>query len=555
MTHDGKAFRADMMHERSSPQPGDGHATSPLGSTAPPMYGRVPTRSGFDLARDMWSRRKWLATLVFVSVLAPALTMVRSVPDLYQSTATVLVEPQQVAEAVVRPSEAAVRSFWTNELETRLYTISQEMLSRARLEELITRFRLYPDLRRKAPEAAIERMRKDIKLQPREVGQTGVWGATIAFTLSYRGTDPATVAEVTNALASSYVEKNLRVRGRQVTSTTQFLQAQLEAATAKLDEQERKVQEFKQRHGSELPERFAILERLSTLVRQNAESQLGAMERRATLAKQLGDLEVSTGGPDNPSARLARLKTQLIELRQGYTDKYPEVMRLKAEIAALERSLGGSDPDGASGAPSGSTLRRLKQMLGDLDAQTKALKAEEQRLRREIETYQRGIEKAPEREQQLQALTRQYDSAKELHASLVKRYEDAKLGERMELQKGDQFRILDTAIPARNPTGPNRDLLMLYGLMLAVGMAVGAVVLAERLDTTLHTVEDLRVRTAVPVLVSIPRMITASDARRQRRRAKAAATAVALGLALMVGASAYIAHGNEQLAALLARGR
>src|SRR5437762_1537997 len=245
MTHDGKAFRTNMMHERSSPQPGDGRATSPLGITAPPTYARVPTRSGFDLARDMWSRRKWLATLVLLGVLAPVLTVARSVPDLYQSTATVLVEPQQVTEAVVRPSEAA------------------------------------------------------------------------------------------------YVEKNLRVRGRQATSTTQFLQAQLEAATAKLDEQERKLQEFKQRHGSELPERFAILERLSTLVRQNAESQLGAMERRATLAKQLGDLEVSTGGPDAPAARLARLRTELIELRQRFTDRYPEVMRVKAEIAALERSLGG----------------------------------------------------------------------------------------------------------------------------------------------------------------------------------------------------------------------
>src|SRR5207237_7583604 len=241
MTHDGKAFRANMMHERSSPQPGDGRATSPLGSTAPLMYGRVPTRSGFDLARDMWSRRKWRATLVLLFVLAPVLTIARAMPDLYRSTATVLVEPQQVSEAVVRPTDAGARSFWTNELETRLYTISQEMLSRARLEELITRFRLYPELRVKAPEAAIERMRRDIKLEPREVGQTGVWGATIAFTLSYRGTNPKIVAEITNTLSSFYVEKNLSIREHQASATTEFLRAQLEAAKAKLDEQERRV--------------------------------------------------------------------------------------------------------------------------------------------------------------------------------------------------------------------------------------------------------------------------------------------------------------------------
>lgn len=519
------------------------------------MDDRAPAGLGIDAAREVWSRRKWLAMLVFIGVLAPVLTVARSVPDIYRSSVTVLVEPQQVAVATVRPSEASFRSYWTNELETRLHTISQEILSRARLEELITRLGLYPDLRRVSLEAAIERMRGDIKLEPREVGQTGVWGATIAFTLSYRGTDPRTVAEVANALASSYVEENLRVRERQVTSTTQFLQAQLAAAKVRLDEQEGRVREFKQRHGSELPERFAILERLSTLVRLNSESQLGAMERRAALGKQLGELEVMTGGADAPEARLARLKLELIELSERFTDKYPEVIRVKAEIAALERGLAEPGPDRPPGAPADPTLRRLKQMLRELDEKTKALKAEEQRLRREIAAYQRGLENAPEREQQLQGLSRDYEAGKETYSSLLRRYEDALLAERMEQQKGGQFRILDAAIPPKVPAGPNRQLLILYGLMLSLGMAAGAVVLAERLDTSLHTIDDLRARTPVPVLVSIPQIITDSDARQRRQRVALAVISVTLGLALIGGASAYIAHGNEQLAWMLARGR
>jgi succinoglycan biosynthesis transport protein ExoP len=517
---------------------------------------RAPTGSGFDLAREMWSRRKWLAMLVAIAVFAPVLTIARSVPDIYRSTATVLVEHQHLAEATVRPSEGSVRSFWTNELETRLHTISQETLSRGRLQELITRFDLYPDLRRRvSPEAAIERMRRDIKLEPREVGQTGVWGATIAFALSYRATHPTTAADVTNALASSYVEKNLRVREQQATSTTHFLQTQLAAAKARLDEQERRLQEFKQRHGSELPERFAILERLSALVRQNSESQLGSLERRAALAKQLGDLELSAGGADAPAARLARLKVELIELGERFTDKYPEVIRMKAEIAALERALAEPDANGLPGEPANPTLRRLRQMLSDLDAQTNALKAEEQRLRQEIAAYQRGLANAPQREQQLQAHAREYEAAKELHSALLKRYEDAQIGERMEQQKGDQFRILDAAIPAKQPTGPNRWLLTLYGLMLALATAAGAILLAERFDTSLHTIDDLRARIPLPVLVSIPRIITDSDGRRYRQRVALATISVTLGLALIVGASAYIAHGNDQLAWMLVRGR
>jgi succinoglycan biosynthesis transport protein ExoP len=539
-----------MKHEDPSFQPGDLTVTPLSGRQAGgrPMEAWLPAGSGFDLAWEVWSRRKWLAILVFTGVLAPVVTIAKLVPDIYQSTATVLVEPQQVSEAVVRPSETYARSFWTTELETRLHTISQEMLSRGRLGELITRFGLYPDLRRLSPEAAIERMRREIKLQPLEVGQTGVWGATIAFTLSYRGREPRTVAEVTNALASSYVEKHVRVREQQATSTTQFLQTQLTAAKARLDEQERRLREFKQRHGGELPERFAILERLSTLVRQNSDSQ-------ANLAKQLADLELSAGGADAPAARLAKLKLELIELRENFTDKYPEVIRVKSEIAALERALGEPDADGLLGETADPTPRRLKQLVSELAAQTTALKAEEQRLRREIAVYQRGLETAPEREQQLHAVTRDYEAAKELHASLSKRYDDALLAERTEQQKGDQFRILDPAIPSKQPAGPNRMRVIVFGLMLSLGMAAGAIVLAERLDTSLHTVDELRARTPVPVLVSIPRMITDSDARRYRQRVALAALSVVLGLGLIVGASAYVARGNEQLASMLARGR
>jgi len=314
------------------------------------MDDRASTGSGLDPARKVWRRRKWLAMLVFTGVFVPALTVARSVPDIYRSAATLLVEPQRVAEAVVRPlSEPAVRSFWTNELETRLHTISQEILSRARLEELITRLGLYPALRLVSLEAAIEQMRRDIKIEPREVGQTGVWGATIAFTLSYRGTDSRTVAGVTNALASSYVEENLRIRKWQATSTTEFLGAQLAAAKAQLDEQERRVREFKQRHGSELPERFAILERLSTLVRLNSDSQLGSMERRAALGKQVGELELSTGGADTPAARLARLRLELVDLSERFTDKYPEVIRVKG--AKREDEIGRADPTKCAPAP------------------------------------------------------------------------------------------------------------------------------------------------------------------------------------------------------------
>ncbi len=513
-----------------------------------------PTGSGLHRAWELWSRRKWLALLAVVGVFAPVLTIARSLPDIYRATATILVEHQPVAEAFVRPAEGAVRSFWTNELETRLHTISQEIMSRARLWELISRFGLYPKLQSVSPEAAVERMRADIKLERRAVGETGVWGATVAFTLGYRGTDARTVAEVTNALASAYVEQNLTIRAGQAISTTRFLQAQLETAAARLSEHEARIKDFKERHGSELPERFtanlSVLERLNAMVRVNSDNQLRALERRAALARDLAEQESPRGG-DTPAARLVRLRLELLELRQRFTDQYPEVIRVKTELAALERALAKADPNGLS-VP---TPLRLRQMLSELDAETRSLKGQEERLRRELAAYRRGLEHAPQREQQFQALTRDYDAARELHASLSKRYEDALLAEQVERRKGAQFRLLDPAIPSPRPAGPNRQLLVLYGLMLALGTAGAAVLLAERLDTSLHTIDDLRARTPGPVLVSIPRIITGAEARRHRQRVALAAIAVTLALALIVGACAYVAHGNEQLASLFARGR
>src|SRR5881628_67310 len=114
--------------------------------------------AGVELATAIWSRRKWLAILTFAAPVSVTVGLVTALPNLYQATATVLVDRQQVPETFVQPTV-------TSALETRLQTISQEILSRSRLEALMNRFGLYADLRKRVPsEEVIERMRRDIKL-------------------------------------------------------------------------------------------------------------------------------------------------------------------------------------------------------------------------------------------------------------------------------------------------------------------------------------------------------------------------------------------------------
>jgi polysaccharide chain length determinant protein (PEP-CTERM system associated) len=520
------------------------------------MQDRSRKGSGADLALEVWSRRKWFAILIFAGAFVAVTSLVAFLPNIYRSTVTVLVERQQVPETLVKPTV-------TSELETRLHTISQQILGRTRLQDLIARFDLYPELRgRASPEEVIKRIRRDIEVEFKGVEQQWGRSATIAFAISYRGRDPETVALVTNTLASFYVEENLKTRERQTTGAADFLQGQLQEVKERLDAQERRVSEFKKQHLGELPQQMdanlVILERLNAQLRLNSENQTRAIERREGLVKQLAEADSSrsTGGPGAAAERLATLRRELTELKTRFSEKYPDVIRVRTEIAVLEAQLTETTSDGRPEAepatPAGPYALRLRELTRDAEAEIKALKGEEKGLRQAIATSQRRVENSPQREQEFQELSRDYGALKELYSSLLKRYEDAQLAESMEQhQKGEQFRILDSALPPEHPAAPNRLRLLVMGLLLSLGMAAGAVVVAEQLDTSFHSVDDLRAFTTVPVLASIPRIVTEADANRRQRRMQFAIAATLLGLALVVGAVYRVASGNEDLVLML----
>jgi polysaccharide biosynthesis transport protein len=511
-----------------------------------------------DQVLGVWQRRKWVGLVVVTVVAAAAATIVTFLPDLYRATATVLVERQNVSESFVRSSV-------TGEVETRLQTISQEILSRARLAELITRLDLYPQLRGQAPtEGAIQKMRRDILLELKGVQSTSGRAATVAFNLSYQGGDPETVARVANALAAFYVEENVRLRERQATGTAAFLRLQVADSRKRLDQQEQRVRDFRTRHVGELPQQLpsnmATLERLHAQLDLNSANQLRAMDRRAPVPKEVDPGVPAVAVPaDATAASLAKAQQDLADLRRQYTDKHPDVVRLKAAIVELKRDLAEKGEE-ASAAPQRPALADASRRpepapaLAKADAEVAALKAQEQKLLQQIAAYQRRVESAPEREQELQQLSADFERARDLYASLLKRYEDAQLAESMEQSsRGERFRILDQAIPPRAPAAPARTQLLALGLLLACGMGVAAMFVAEQLDGSVHKVADLRAFTAVPVVVSIPRITTVADRRRARWRFCLAAVSVAVMLLLVVKTSHYIADGNEQLLGMLAR--
>ena len=536
-----------------------------------------------DQIKAIWGRRKWLAILCFVFPAAIALSVLTFLPGIYRSTATVLVERQQVPEAFVRPTV-------TSALETRLQTIAQEVLSRARLENVITRFRLYEDLKsRVSPEEVIDRMRSDIRIEYRGADTTGSGQrSTIAFAISYRGQNPFVVAQVTNTLASFFIEENLKVRGRQAAGTSEFLKAQLADVRKRLDEQEQRVSAFKKRNLSELPQQMemnlGIIDRLDTQLRLNIDAQTRLAERRDTVEKRGTELaSLARAGVRPPIVgdlrpikdeslvqELTRMQRELRDLRTRYSEKYPDVVRLKASIAEVEAQLAeanGAPPktadakprDESTGTSSPGSMPYAVQVRiaqEEIDAEVRALKAEERRIRGAIATYVARVQNAPKLEQEYKEVSRDYESTRELYATLSKRYEEAELAENMEQrQKGEQFRILDPAVPGNSPVAPQRLPLSLMGLAISAGFAAVVVIAVERIRPAFHSVDALRAFTAVPVLLSIPPIVTARDMMRRQRRMRLTAVCAAAALILVVGISYLIASGNEHLVSLMVRGR
>ena len=515
----------------------------------------TPRGGGLDRVWALWDRRKWLGVIVFLLPLTAATVMIMALPDLYESTALVVIERQQVPEAFVR-------STVTSELEIRLHTMSQEILSRSRLESLVARMGLYPGL--KGPgsaEEAVDRMRRDIRLELRTADANRAV-LTTSFTLSYRGRDPQTVAVVTNTLASFYIEENLRARERQATGTAEFLKLQLADAKRRLDAQEARMGELQRRYLGELPQQLqgnlATLDSLNAQLRINSDNQVRLAERRDTVAGQLAQAKLNSGGPEPDEVRLARLQQELISLRMKYTDRWPDIIRIKDEIERLQKEMAApkpkADPKAVAGPPT-PEVARLQDTLRSIETELKLAKQDEQRLRQGITSFQTRLDNAPKREQEYLDATRDYQSTKELYQNLTRKYDDALLSESMEQrQKGEQFRILDSALPSSTPAAPRRSRLLMASLALSFVLGAGSMVLMELLDTSFHSSRDLRAYTTVPILVNIPRIVTEADARRSRWRFRLAAVGVLVALVVVGGSSYFFAHGNEQLAQLLSRG-
>jgi uncharacterized protein involved in exopolysaccharide biosynthesis len=262
--------------------------------------------------------------------------------------------------------------------------------------------------------------------------------------------------------------------------------------------------------------------------------------------------------------QLEKLKADLATLLSKVTPKHPDVIRLQEQIADLEQQQKQAetarakkrDADKATAAATTAAIvdaqAPRRSTIESIDAELAKAKDEETAIRATISSFEQRLEGAPEREQEFALITRDRQAAKDLYDSLLKRYDEAQLGASMETaRQGERFRILEPALPPEGPAAPNRIRLILMGILLALAAAVAVALTAEQFDASFHGVDEVREFTSVPVLVSIPPI---GPMPLKRRLVAGLATVSALALiALVAVASAYLAHGNDQIARLVGR--
>jgi uncharacterized protein involved in exopolysaccharide biosynthesis len=326
--------------------------------------------------KDFLRRRKTSFFITFFIIFIIGIAVAVILPPIYMSQTTILVEEQQIPENYVNSGTPSY-------VEERIETITQQVLSRNKLLEIINNFNLYPDLRnRYATTEIINKMREDISLENikaplinKRTSRSIV--TTIAFTLSYEGKNPNSVQRVTEKLASLYVEEDLRKRENLTAVTETFLNKELEDLKKQIRLQEKKISEFKSKHLGELPEyAVANLQGISRLdsEKERAKTRLRTLQDKNIILKgQLATVDplspIIIDGEKvatNPKERLKRLYLELLGLQSTLSDKHPDVKRLRREISELESKVGKSDASSAK-------VKRLMDLRNELAVSKKTL--------------------------------------------------------------------------------------------------------------------------------------------------------------------------------------
>jgi succinoglycan biosynthesis transport protein ExoP len=504
----------------------------------------------------LFSRRRWhiLIPLFLGWLVVSGAGWV--LPSVYKSGTLILVEQPTMPKDYVVPNIG-------DDIQNRLQSITQQILSRTRLLHIIDQLNLYASERKRlSSDEVVERMRRDINI---ELVRDERSRELTAFNVYYSSHDPHVAQQVTSELTALFISENLEVRQQQSEETTKFLESQLEEARKTLADQEEKVREFKDRHPGELPAQLGTnLQILSGLQSQlhNEEDALNtAKQQSAYLQSLLGEYEAQRGFGEDPESTglssLGKLKAQLADLRSLYTDRHPDVRKVKQQIAEIEEQEHAAAENVSTGdtkigtnagtLPGQNAHPRRSSSMVQLESQLRANQVEIKNrnlaiasLQAKINQYQSHLSQEPVVEQQFAELSLGYDQSKANYNDLLRKKNQSAMATSLELrQQGEHFRVIDPPSLPVKPDFPNHLKLGAIGLVVGLALAGVAAGGAELLDDRLHSRKALKELLPVAVLAEVPVLVNLEEEEAEMKSTTLAWATTALVSSLILGGFAF----------------
>jgi polysaccharide chain length determinant protein (PEP-CTERM system associated) len=459
---------------------------------------------------QLMRRRKWWA-IIPIAVIPVAVFLVSlTLPRQYRSETLILVEPQKI------PAEY-VHTTVTGDVTDRMQTISEEILSRTRLQQIIDDLHLYPKMQGKmSKEAIISMMRKDITVDvitdPRPERHN-----IASFKISFVASEADVAQQVTNEIANLFIQQNLKLRDIQAQGTSRFIEDELVKARAVLELQEQKVKEFNAAHMGALPEQaesnIQLLSQYQSLAQANSEAIDRAHQQQVYLQSMLSANGTPTGAPvHTPTPQEIELQQKRAELnaaRQKYTDSHPDIRRLESEVASAEQQVK-AHPQGVAiaGTPAGPNIsQQLQGQLVSTQQEIQSRAARQKWLEAQVSGLQGRVASLPSMKSQFADMNRDYIAAQTNYQTLLQKQQDAQMAAALEQHNaGESFRILDPADRPSHPFAPNLPLINGVGILSALFLGILLAFVADMRDATIHDSTEMIRYLDIPLITAIPKI-------------------------------------------------
>jgi polysaccharide chain length determinant protein (PEP-CTERM system associated) len=492
--------------------------------------GQIAPEDAKRVLRRYW----WVLPITIVGCGAIAILLAMVLPKKYTSQTLILVQQPTVPSDIVKPVV-------TEDLNHRLASMQEQILSRTRLEPIIGKFGLYPEDRGKVHiEDLVERLRASIAVTPL-VSMPGTQNQSLpGFYVNVTFNDPQLAQQICTEITSMFMEQNAHALEQQAARTTSFLSQQLDEAKAKLDEHDAKLAQFKRQYLGSLPEEaqanLSLLMGMNSQLEANTQALSRAQQDKAfnesLFNQQQANLEVAQKqaghDPETLEQQLNALQDQLTVLQAHYTAEHPDVIKMKNSIEELKKRMAEeakTDPSGSGNAQTPRSeppqMQQFRAKLRQDELNIADLTKRQAQIQNQIGVLQARVQASPVVEQQFKEMTRNYQSALEFYNELLKKRDNSAMATDLQhQQEGEQFRVLDPPSLPDKPSFPKKPYFLGGGLGAGLALGVGILALIAIRDTSIYTERDVELCLRLPVLGMIPNLEVDTSVEKSTPRAK-----------------------------------